>query len=128
MDYHYLPTLNACLNASAVTFLFLGWRAIKAGNRDLHRKLMTAALIASALFLISYITYHLLSPGITRYQNQGISRVIYLFILGTHTPLATLIVPFCIAAVYYAIKKIINGMYRSQNGCGLCGCMCQLPV
>ena len=105
VDVHNLPTLNACLNGLAGIFLFLGWRAIKAGKRDVHRNFMISALIASALFLCSYLTYHFLVPGITRYQGQGLLRIIYFFILITHTPLATIIIPFCLMAVYHAIKQ-----------------------
>jgi len=66
---------------------------------------MMAALIASALFLCSYITYHYLIPGaVTRYQGVGFWRVIYFMILLTHTPLATIIVPFCIMAVIHAVR------------------------
>ncbi len=105
MDLHSLPTVNACLNTLAAILLSLGWRAIKQGKKEVHRKFMIAALITSALFLTSYLTYHILSPGVTRYPNEGFIRVVYFFILGTHTPLAIAIVPFCIAAVYFAIKK-----------------------
>lgn len=104
MDVSILPTVNACLNFTAFIFLTLGFVAIKKGDRKLHQQMMAGALIASSLFLMSYITYHMLHPGVTRYQKEGIARIIYFFILGTHTPLAALIVPFCIAAVYQAVK------------------------
>ncbi len=105
MDIHSLPTLNACLNATAFIFLCSGWLAIKNNKKKLHRTLMIGALIASGLFLSSYLTYHALVPGVTRYTGQGIARIIYFTILLTHTPLATIIVPFCAMAVYHAIKK-----------------------
>ena len=105
MDFKFLPTLNATLNALAGIFLFLGWRAIKAGKKDVHRKMMINAFISSTLFLISYVTYHALKHGVvTHYQKQGILRVIYFTILGTHTPLAMIIVPFAIMALRYALK------------------------
>ena len=65
---------------------------------------MIAALVASTLFLVSYITYHALIHGVTRYQGQGLIRIIYFTILLTHTPLAVIIVPFCLVAVYHALK------------------------
>ena len=64
---------------------------------------MGAALIASTLFLGFYLTYHL-SVGTTRYQDEGISRIIYFTILLTHTPLAVAIVPFSLMAVYHALR------------------------
>lgn len=106
MDLSNLPTLNACLNAAAGILLFSGWRAIKQGKKDVHRKFMVAALICSALFLCSYVTYHVLKEGVvTRYAGEGILRFIYFAILLTHTPLAVIIVPFCIVAVYHAYKQ-----------------------
>ena len=96
------PLLNASLNAIAGILLFLGWRAIKRGDQKLHQKFMVAALCSSALFLCSYITYHILIHGVTRYHREGILRVIYFFVLGTHTPLAVIIVPFSLTAVWHA--------------------------
>ena len=106
IDPHNLPPVNACLNGAAGFFLILGWRAIKQGNRGLHQRFMTLALICSALFLCSYVSYHVMIKGVvTRYQGEGLVRVVYFFILATHTPLAAIIVPFSIAAVYQAYRK-----------------------
>ena len=105
MDVHIFPLINASLNGLAGVFLTLGWRAIKGGNQKLHQKYMTAALCSSALFLCTYITYHMLIHGVTRYQGQGILRPIYFFILGTHTPLAVIIVPFSLIALRHALRK-----------------------
>ena len=104
MNAHNLPSLNAFLNGLAGIFLFLGWRAIKRGERQLHRNLMICALVCSTLFLISYVTYHILIHGVTRYQGTGFSRVLYFFILLTHTPLAVGIIPFCLSAVWFAFR------------------------
>ena len=99
----HLPTLNAFLNLTAGTCLSLGWRAIKAGRPDIHRRWMIRALWASTFFLASYITHHVLH-GSTKYTGVGIWRTIYFTILITHTPLAVIIVPMALTAVYFAIK------------------------
>lgn len=104
MNIH-LPTLNACLNGLAGVFLVFGWLAIKQGKPDRHKRFMISALCSSALFLISYLTYHLTVSGVTRYQGEGILRTIYFTILLTHTPLAVLIVPFSLAAVWHAAHQ-----------------------
>ena len=98
-----LPIVNASLNATAGILLFLGWVAIKRGRRDIHKRLMITALGVSTLFLCSYLTYHYFE-GVHKYQGQGVWRPIYFFILGTHTPLAIVIVPVCLIAVYHAVK------------------------
>ena len=100
---HILPTVNACLNVTAAVFLILGTKAIKAKKRGTHRNFMGAALVASVLFLGFYLTYHFFA-GATRYQGKGILRVIYFTILLTHTPLAVVIVPFSLTAVYHALR------------------------
>ncbi len=104
MNLPLLPTINASLNALAGIFLVLGFVAIKRGDRVGHKKMMMAAFASSALFLCAYIYYHATSHVLTRYQGQGLLRGIYFFILGTHTPLATLIVPFIIMAIRHALK------------------------
>jgi putative membrane protein len=104
MNVPLLPTINASLNGLAGIFLFLGFLAIRNKNQRLHTKMMICAFVSSTLFLFCYLYYHVTSAGVTKYQGQGIKRALYFFILGTHTPLATLIVPFIIIAIYHAIK------------------------
>ena len=100
-----LPTVNAFLNALAGIFLLLGWRAIKVKKPEVHKKFMLAALVASTLFLVCYITYHALKHGVvTHYQGTGFWHGIYFFILLTHTPLAVIIVPFSLVAVRHALR------------------------
>ena len=104
MSLPVLPTINASLNALAGIFLILGFLAIKKGNKIRHRQMMMAAFTSSAAFLCAYVYYHATTHILTRYQGQGLWRGIYFFILGTHTPLAVVIVPFIIIAVRHALK------------------------
>ena len=99
-----LPTINASLNASAGIFLILGGIAIKNKDRIRHRMLMLCAFTCSTLFLCAYLYYHLTSRGISHYQGRGIIRTIYFIVLGTHTPLAVVIVPFIIMAIRHALR------------------------
>jgi len=104
-NFQLFPTINASLNLLAGVFLLLGWFAIKKGDRKLHQILMVCALVCSTVFLVCYVTYHAMKHGVvTRYQGTGIKRTIYFTILATHTPLAMIIVPFCIKAVLHAFK------------------------
>jgi putative membrane protein len=103
MTLRDLPTVNASLNGLAAVLLLCGWIAIKKGRRDLHRNFMIAALAASALFLGCYLYYHA-HHLTTRYQGQGIARYIYFFILGTHVPLAMVVLPASLVAVRFAMK------------------------
>jgi putative membrane protein len=98
-----LPPINASLNATSAVLIALGWRAIRAGDRDRHRAFMIAALCVSALFLVGYLTRVALT-GTHRFPGTGLLRSAYLLLLGSHTILAAAIVPLIGFAVYFAWK------------------------
>lgn len=104
IDLPVLPTINASLNAIAGILLLFGFIAIRRKDRETHKKFMLSALACSTVFLACYLYYHFSSHIITRYQGEGIWRTIYFIILGTHTPLAALIVPFVLLAFKHALK------------------------
>jgi putative membrane protein len=93
-----LAPLNALLNAGAGTLLFLGWRAIKRGDRERHRRLMVAAVSVSAVFLVSYLTRVALT-GTHRFPGDGWLRALYLAILVSHTLLAVAAAPMALRAL-----------------------------
>jgi putative membrane protein len=90
-----LPTLNAVLNATSAGLLAVGYVLIRRGRRQAHEKVMQAALVCSALFLVSYLTYHA-QVGSVRFQGRGAIRTVYFTILISHTILAVVIVPLVI--------------------------------
>jgi uncharacterized membrane protein YozB (DUF420 family) len=104
MDYTQLPHLNAVLNSLSAGFLVAGFLFIRRGRIRAHRAMMTGALISSTLFLISYLTYHFVFQGLTRFTGQGIIRTLYLVILFTHTVLAAIILPFVLLTVTRALR------------------------
>lgn len=104
MDYTQLPHLNAFLNGLSAVLLVIGYLFIRSGKIRAHRAMMTGALLSSALFLVSYLTYHFLFRGLTRFQGQGIIRPVYFIILFTHTVLAALIVPFVLLTLTRALR------------------------
>ena len=93
-----LPTLNACLNAVSAGLLTLGFVRIRRGQIASHRRFMLAALVCSALFLCSYLTYHYL-VGSVPYPRHDWTRPVYFAILIPHVVLATLMAPFVLIAV-----------------------------
>ncbi|MBL8013634.1 MAG: DUF420 domain-containing protein [Candidatus Omnitrophica bacterium] len=109
INHILLPTINALLNSLATMFLIGGALAIRNRNFLLHKKFMLAALTASALFLTCYVANRIIAGGITHYQGKGISRSIYFFILATHTPLAMIILPCCLTAVWHALHHNYKG-------------------
>ena len=93
MTVQDLPTLNATLNLISAFFLAFGYFFIKQGREGAHKKMMIAALISSALFLISYLIYHY-AVGSVPYQKQDWTRPVYFIILIPHVILAAAMVPF----------------------------------
>jgi putative membrane protein len=98
-----LPTVNALLNGTSAVFLFLGWRAIRHGRRDLHRNLMIAACASSVLFLVSYLTRVALT-GTHRFPGEGALKAAYLVVLGSHTVLAAITLPLVLRTLWLSVS------------------------
>lgn len=98
-----LSALNAALNFISTVFLTLGYINIKMKRPDVHKKYMVAALVSSGLFLVSYLIYHY-QVGSVPYPYFDWTRPVYFAILIPHIILAALMVPFILAAVWYAFR------------------------
>lgn len=98
-----LPTVNACLNATAGVLLVLGFVNIRRRRIETHRRFMLAACAVSALFLVSYLVYHA-HAGATRFTGTGWIRPVYFSILISHTILATLVLPLAIVTVVRGLR------------------------
>ena len=98
------PALNASLNALSGIFLLAGYVNIRRKRIRTHRRFMLAACATSLLFLVSYVTYHALRHGVvTQFAGTGPIRTFYLWMLGSHTILAVVILPL-------AIYSVVNGL------------------
>lgn len=101
-NVHVFAQINAVLNSCVSILLIWGLMAVRSKNYLLHKKVMLAAIILSALFLVSYIAHHLLS-GDTKYGGEGAIRYVYFVILITHIFLAAIILPFILYTAYRAL-------------------------
>lgn len=115
-DVHIFATINAVINSMVAVLLLAALIAVKSRKYQLHKQLMLAAMVLSILFLVSYICHHLLA-GETRFGDVnhdglvdemekatvGSNRMIYYIILGTHIPLAGIILPFILFSAYRAL-------------------------
>ncbi len=99
----YLPHFQAILNASAALLLATAYYFIRHQNRSLHRNCMIVALVISAVFMVSYLTYHA-RVGYMPFNGQGMIRPFYFTLLASHVILAAVIVPLVLITVTYAIK------------------------
>lgn len=98
-----LPTLNATLNGLSAVLLLSGYWFIKHGNRVAHQRSMIGALFVSALFLTSYVIYHL-NAGSRPFTGQGAIRWLYFAILITHVVLAATIVPLALVTASHGLR------------------------
>lgn len=115
-DVHIFAAANAVINSLVALCLVAALIAVKSKRYVLHRNIMMTAMLLSVLFLVSYICHHLLA-GETRFGDSnhdglvdaaekaatGNSRIIYYIILGTHIPLAGIILPFILFSAYRAL-------------------------
>ena len=115
-DVHLFATANAIINSCVAVLLIIALIAVKSKNYKLHRNIMLTAMFLSILFLVSYICHHLFA-GETRFGDTnhdgilseiekaavGNRRMIYYILLGTHIPLAGIILPFILFSAYRAL-------------------------
>ncbi|TMI65146.1 MAG: DUF420 domain-containing protein [Bacteroidetes bacterium] len=101
-DEHVFAFINSIINSIVAVLLVAALIAVKTKHYLLHKKMMLAAMVLSILFLISYICHHLFA-GETKFGGTGTAKMIYYIILGTHIPLAGLILPFILFTAYRAL-------------------------
>jgi putative membrane protein len=115
-DVHVFARVNAIINSIVTVLLLCGLVAVKAKRYFLHKRIMLTSMFLSILFLVSYICHHLFA-GEARFGDlnhdgvlseaekisAGSRRFIYYLILGTHIPLAGIVLPFILFAAYRAL-------------------------
>ncbi|MES2200962.1 MAG: DUF420 domain-containing protein [candidate division FCPU426 bacterium] len=97
-----LPALNACLNASSAVCLLCGFYFILKGDRVVHRRFMLSALGFTAVFLVSYISYHHFM-GSTKFGGQGWIRPLYFTVLISHIFLSAVVLPLSLIILFFAL-------------------------
>jgi putative membrane protein len=68
-----------------------------------HMRFMVGATVFSALFLLSYVTYHYFH-GDTRFPGHGWVRPVYLSILASHILLSMIALPLILGTLWYALR------------------------
>ena len=124
-DVHLFAKANALINSCVAILLIVALVAVKSKNYKLHKNIMLSAMFLSVLFLMSYICHHLFA-GETRFgdiNHDGIvsdlektavgnSRMIYYILLGTHIPLAGIILPFILFSAYRALTGELDKLKK----------------
>jgi putative membrane protein len=115
-DVHVFARFNAFVNSAVAILLIAGLWAAKSKRFFVHKYIMLTAMTLSILFLISYILHHLFA-GEARFGDldhngllspdekaaAGGARIFYYIVLGTHIPLAGIVMPFVLFTAYRAL-------------------------
>lgn len=119
LDLNFFPKFHAVLNSLVTVCILTGFYFIKNKNVRAHRTSMLSAFALSSIFLISYVIYHTLADGSTKYgdanfdgvldeieaTSAGMLRYVYYFILLTHILLAAIILPL----ILFTFSKALTG-------------------
>ena len=115
-DVHFFALINAMINSWVAILMLIALWMVRHKRYELHKTLMLTSMWLSILFLLSYICHHLLA-GDTRFGDvnhdgivderetteAGPLRIFYYIILGTHVPLAGIVLPFILFTAYRAL-------------------------
>lgn len=114
---YMLPLLNAIINGTCTVLLLLSLYMIKRKKIQTHKKINITTFLLSALFLLSYITYHYLA-GDTSYPKDSPTKTLYYFILTSHIILAALVLPLILLSFHRGLqmqvqkhKKLVRWSY-----------------
>jgi len=102
-----LPHVNAVLNTLATILILIAFVFIRSGNREMHRKFMIAAILVSAVFLVSYLVYHFSAP-IFVFPGTGWTVPAYYTLLISHVILATVVTPMVIITAWRALHGMFD--------------------
>lgn len=106
-DVTILPRLNAIFNSFTFVFLLAAFYFIMKKNITLHRNFIFAAFTTTALFLITYLTYHYIAPS-TAFGGDGLIKSVYYFVLISHISLAPIVVVLALFSLVWGLTNKIT--------------------
>jgi putative membrane protein len=99
-----LPHVNGVINTLTSLCLVTGFYFIKQKNIVAHRRVMMTAFSLGALFLVSYVLYHL-SNDETKFLGTGLIRPLYYFLLVSHIVLSIVVVWLVLRSLNFALNQ-----------------------
>ena len=103
----WLPKLNAIINGTCSVLLVTSLYFIRKKDIQTHKKLNLLTFVLSAIFLLSYVTFH--SFGIeTKFPVDNPIRPYYLLILVSHIILAALVLPLVLLSFYFGLTNQVK--------------------
>ncbi|MEL6674421.1 MAG: DUF420 domain-containing protein [Bacteroidota bacterium] len=104
-DPMILPAINASINSIVTVLLLLGFYFISRKQIVWHRRMMVGAFAMSAIFLVTYVMYHL-SVGHRVYCDEGlVPKGVYYFTLISHILLSVTIIPLASFSIFRALNE-----------------------
>jgi putative membrane protein len=98
----FLPPIYATINGITAVVLVSAVVAIKKGNKDMHQRLMTLAIVLSLAFLVMYVAYHMTADS-TKFGGEGFIRLVYFFLLISHVLLSIAVIPLVLITYVRAL-------------------------
>jgi putative membrane protein len=98
----FLPPIYATINGITAVVLVSAVVAIKKGNKDMHQRLMTLAIVLSLAFLVMYVAYHMTADS-TKFGGEGFIRLVYFFLLISHILLSIAVIPLVLITYVRAL-------------------------
>src|SRR5690349_8803884 len=105
---HILPHVNAALNAVSTILVVTAFILIRRGQPRAHRRVMIAAMIVSAIFLVCYLFYHFTAPVFV-FPGRGWVVPVYYAMLISHVILALVVTPLIALTAWRALRAWHNG-------------------
>ena len=106
----WLPHVNVTLNSLATILLIIGFLLIKRKQEAAHKRVMLAAMVVSAVFLLCYLTYHFnIEGGSKKFPTDPdvaptAARYFYYALLLTHVLLAMAVPFLSVGSIYLGLK------------------------
>ena len=100
----WLPLFNAVLIGVSGIFLLTGFYFIRRKQVAHHQRCMITATVFAALFLVVYVTRALLFET-KLFAGEGLVRIAYLGILGSHMVLAVVVGPLVLVTIALALRR-----------------------
>lgn len=110
-----IPHLNAGLSLLAIGTIVVGWRAIRRGELDRHRRMMLATTGLFAGFLVLYL-YRVAHLGPAPFPGpSSVETYVYLPTLAIHVLLAVVTVPLVIYVLLLAVTHPVAALPETNH-------------
>ena len=104
----------AVVNATATGLLVLGWRAIRRGDIDRHRRAMISAFVLILVFLVLYLL-KVGGGGTKEFVGPQMAFYAYLAMLAVHILLSVVAVPFVLYQVVTGLSHPVHEIPQTRH-------------